>query len=914
MALVNKSDTVRDAAATMVWGGETLAMADVAAAARRHGRAVEALPYAVRVLVENLERHRLVRPAELVTDADVGAVVHWERHRDVGLPLHVERVILPDSSGLPVLLDLAALRDAIAAQGGDPRVVEPIVPVDLVVDHSLQVDRAGSHEALLANMRREFERNGERYRFLKWADAAFRSLRVFPPGTGIIHQVNLEYIAEVVRRHRHGDRTFAVPDFVIGGDSHTPMINGIGVLGWGVGGIDAEAAMLGAAYVFPCPEIVGVRLIGRLRAGITTTDLALAVTERLRREKVVGAIVEYGGEGVAALSIPDRGTVANMAPEYGATAGFFPIDARTIDYLALSRPSRDLARFVEAYARSNALFRDPDASEPHYQRVIEIDLATVGVSVAGPRRPQDRLDLAAVGADFVQRLTQPLADGGFAAARKPEPIAVQAPAGRATLDHGAIVIAAITSCTNTSNPAVMLAAGLVARKARQLGLTVPAFVKTSLAPGSRLVTRYLERTGLLADLEALGFHVVGYGCTTCGGKSGPLDPAIATAIEQQDLVVAAVLSGNRNFEGRIHRLVRANYIMSPPLVVAHALAGRIDIDLTGDPVGYRPDGTPVMLAHLWPSAEEIAALLPQAADPALFAEIYGDSRPPVALWDELAAPPGERFSWDPASTYLVRPPFFTHAAAGLSDRIADARVLGLFGDSLTTDHISPGGEIPPDSPAGRYLQERGVAPRDFNSYVGRRCNHEVMARATFANLRIKNALVPGREGWFTLHHDSGDITTFHDAATRYAAAGTPLIVLAGREYGTGSSRDWAAKGSALLGVRAVIAESYERIHRANLVGMGIVPLAFADGEGWAKLGLTGRESFTIENLHAGVRSSEAVRVTARGDGATVTFTVRAQVSTESERRQLESGGILAMMARDVTAKTQAGARPVLQGV
>lgn len=902
--------------ATMGGDDRTLAVADIAAAARRHGRPVSELPYAIRVLVENVERHRLAGPAGLVTDEDVHAVVHWDRNRDVGLPLHVERVILPDSSGLPVLLDLAALRDAVAAQGGDPSTVEPVVPIDLVVDHSLQVDFFGTHEAALANMRREFERNAERYRFLKWANSAFSSLRVFPPGTGIIHQVNLEYIAEVVRRRRHGEQTFAVPDFVLGGDSHTTMINGIGVLGWGVGGIDIEAAMLGAAYIFPCPEVVGVRLVGRLRAGVTMTDVALAVTERLRREQVVGAIVEYCGEGIEALSIPERATIANMAPEYGATAGFFPIDARTIDYLALSRSSRDLARFVAAYARRNALFRESPVEEPHYQRLIEIDLAAIGVSVAGPRRPQDRLDLKAVGSDFTRRLDMSLGEGGFAAKPMSAPAPVMLPAGPTQLDHGAIAIAAITSCTNTSNPAVMLAAGLVARKARQFGLAVPPYVKTSLAPGSRVVTLYLERTGLLADLEALGFHLVGYGCTTCGGKSGPLDPAISAVIQEEGLVVAAVLSGNRNFEGRIHRLVRANYIMSPPLVIAYALAGRVDIDLTDEPIGCRADGTPVTMAELWPSADEIAALMPQAVDRALFTETYGDARPPIALWDELTVSDSELYPWDPASTYLVKPPFFTQSAAGtLADSIDGACVIGLFGDSLTTDHISPGGEIPADSPAGRYLQEQGVTPRDFNTYVARRCNHEVMARATFANLRIKNALVPGHEGWFTLHHGSGEMTTFHDAAMRYAAERKPIIVLAGREYGTGSSRDWAAKGSALLGVRAVIAESFERIHRANLIGMGIVPLVFADGESWARLGLTGHESYTIENLRAGVRASAAIRVTARNGDSTVTFLVRAHVSTESERRQIENGGILAMMARDVAAQARLkpGA-PALQGV
>lgn len=892
-----------DGIGSLASGAEPLAVVDIAAAAARHGRALAELPFAIRVLVENLERHRLVGPPGLVGNDDVAAAVQWERHRGTGLPLHVERVILPDSSGLPVLVDLAALRDAVAARGGDPHAVEPVVPVDLIVDHSLQVDRFGTPDAMIANMRREYERNGERYRFLKWAAGAFKSLRVFPPGTGIIHQVNLEFIATVVRRRRHGDRWFAVPDFVIGGDSHTPMVNGIGVLGWGVGGIDAESAMLGATYVFPCPEVVNVRLTGQRRPGVTTTDIALAVTQRLRREGVVNCVVEYGGEAVAAMTIPERATIANMAPEYGATAGFFPIDARTIEYLRLTRADPQHAALVEDYARRTGLYREPGAPEPRYARTVEIDLGAVGVSVAGPRRPQDRLEIDAVAADFRDRLARPLKDGGFAAQPVPEAPSASEATAELRLDHGAVVIAAITSCTNTSNPAVMIAAGLVARKARALGLTVPAHVKTSLAPGSRVVTKYLERAGLLAELDALGFGLVGYGCTTCGGKSGPLPAPVAATIERDGVVAAAVLSGNRNFEGRIHRQVRANYIMSPPLVVAYALAGRIDIDPTREPLTRRPDGTPVMLADLWPAAAEIDAVMPRALDPALFAEVYGGGESAGVLWDELAVPTGERYAWDPASTYLVKPPFFDAPPKPLADRISGARVLGLFGDSLTTDHISPGGEIPPDSPAGQYLQAKGIAPRDFNTYVARRCNHHVMVRATFANLRIKNLLLPDREGWHTIHHDSGEPTSFHEAAVCYAAAGTPVIVLAGREYGTGSSRDWAAKGSALLGLRAVIAESYERIHRANLVGMGVVPLAFAPGEGWASLGLDGRETYTIENLRDGVRSGAPIRVTAEAaDGRRIVFTVTAQVSTESERRQLEAGGLLAQMVRDFSTR------------
>ena len=854
---------------------------DIAAACARHGVALTDLPFSLRVLVENLERHRLLGPEGLVTDADVQAVVQRAAFRDRGLPLHVARVILPDSSGVPALQDLAALRDAVAARGGDPARVAPRVPVELVVDHSLQVDRAGDAEAAGANLQREFERNGERYRFLKWAQQAFGGLTIFPPGTGIIHQVNLEFAARVVILADQGGEWLAYPDFVIGGDSHTPMVNGIGVLGWGVGGIDAEAAMLGQAYVFPVPEVVGVELVGRPPPGVLTTDLALLVTQRLRQAGVTGCFVEYFGEGAAALSIPERATLANMAPEYGATCGFFAIDARTIAYLRQTRTPGQAA-LVEAYARQAGFFAEPGGPVPKFDRVLRIDLAEACRAMAGPGRPQDRLTLAEVPADFRRRLALPLAEGGFGRETQAPP---QGP-----LKHGALAIAAITSCTNTSNPQVMLAAGLLARAAVERGMAVPAHVKTSLAPGSRVVTRYLQATGLMAPLEALGFHVIGYGCTTCGGKSGPLKPEVVAAAEAEKPVLAAALSGNRNFEGRIHRLVQANYIGSPPLVVAYALAGRIDLDLESEPLGQDRDGKPVFLRDLWPAPEAIAALERAAYAEGLFASVYGEATS-GALWERLAAPRGARFSWDAASSYLLPPPFFTADPTTGADRIEGARVLGAYGDSVTTDHISPGGEIPPDSPAGQYLQAQGIAPRDFNSYVGRRGNFEVMTRATFANLRIKNLLVPDREGWFT-RDAQGEIGTVYDVARAYRAAGTPMIVLGGRDYGTGSSRDWAAKGTALLGVRAVIAESFERIHRANLVGMGVVPLLFAPGEGWRQLGLSGRERFTLEDLRAGIAGGAPITVTAEGAGAPVRFTVTAAVLTESERRILGAGGML----------------------
>ena len=885
---------------TLTADGLEIGFVRITPAIARAGRDVNDLPFACRILVENLERSRRAGQGG-AGDDDVAAMIHWERNIGAGVPLRVGRVILPDSSGLPVLLDLAALRDAVARAGRSPEAVEPRVPVDVIVDHSLQVDVSATPDAMTANMQREFERNGERYRFLKWAQQAFKSVRVFPPGTGIIHQVNLEHIATVVMRTEGPSGAVAYPDFVIGGDSHTPMINGIGVLGWGVGGIEAEAAMLGQPYVFSVPEFVGVRLEGVLPPGATTTDLVLHVTERLRREQVVAAVVEYVGPGVDLLPVPERATLANMAPEYGATAGYFPIDDATIAYLALTR-TPEHAAFVKAYAVANDLFRLPAARQPAYSRLIEIDLARVTRSVAGPRRPQDRLDLPAVAADFRGKLAQPMAEGGFAAAPG-QTTEIETPRGPVRIGHGSLAIAAITACTNTSNPAVMIAAGLVARNAVAAGLSVPSWVKTSLAPGSRVVTRYLADLGLLAPLEALGFGVVGYGCTTCSGKSGPLLPAMAAAIDRSDLVATAALSGNRNFEGRIHRQIRANYIMSPPLVVAFALAGRIDIDLEREPLGTGLDGRPVRLADLWPQPGEIAALIGRAGEPRLFKDVYAGS-PSSAMWDDLEAPTGTLFPWDPHSTYLLEPPFLAlaqeRARTGLPSRIAGARVLGLYGDSLTTDHISPSGEIPLDSQAGQYLIGLGVRQSAFNTYVGRRCNHEVMARATFANLRIKNLLTPGREGGWTRLLPEGDIVSVYEAASTYQSRGIPAIVLGGKDYGMGSSRDWAAKGSALLGVRAVIAESYERIHRSNLIGMGVVPLRFAAGEGWRQLGLDGAEEFTIEGLADAVDGMAPATVVARGARGSKTFPVSADVSTRSERTCLRSGGLMAEVLASFT--------------
>ena len=844
------------------------------------------LPYALRVVVENIARHepRLGREA----DAALAALARWPKSEAVALPLTLPRVILPDSSGLPVLLDLAAMRDAFARAGQPPTRATPQVQIDLIVDHSLQVDYAGTADAMARNLTREFERNGERYRFLKWAQAAFPGMRVFPPGTGIIHQVNLEHLASVVTVVPGVDGDVAFPDFVIGGDSHTPMVGGLGVLGWGVGGLDAEAILLGQPYYIALPEVVGVRLTGTIPAGSTTTDLALLVTQRLRKHGVTGRFVEFFGPAATALTVPERATLANMAPEYGATVGFFPVDANTLAYLRSTGRSEHSIACVEAYCRANALFRDADAQDPTYSQTVEIDLGDATPTIAGPKRPQDRLPLAEAAADFRARLHRSTREDGFG-------IAAGASARvEGQLDHGAVVIAAITSCTNTSNPSVMIAAGLVARNAVARGMTPPSWVKRSLAPGSQVVTRYLEATGLLAPLEALGFHVAGYGCTTCGGKSGPLEPAVADAIERDGLVAVAVLSGNRNFEGRIHRLARAAYIGSPPLVVAYALAGRVDIDLTCEPIGRDRDGQPVLLAELWPSGEEIARYLAVASDPALYRSVYADSERGTDAWRALAGSGGERYAWDPTSSYLVEPPFVDRMGfdEALPDRLDGARVLAAFDDMLTTDHISPSGEIPATSAAGRYLTSLGIAPRDYNSYVGRRCNHEVMLRGTFANVRIRNQLVPELEGGATLKFPERATMTMHEAAAAYRAEGVPLLVLAGKEYGTGSSRDWAAKGTALLGVRAVLAESFERIHRANLVSMGVLPLRFAAGQGWRALGLTGDESFTLLGVREAVLTGSPVAVLAEGRDTAIRFTVTAEIQTAAERRMLGDGGLL----------------------
>jgi aconitate hydratase len=870
---------------------------DLPVAARDAGHCLADYPYVIRVLVENLLRNQAW--GEPIDPAEIDALWNWSDARGTDLPLHVARVILPDSSGVPVLQDLAALRDAVARSGGDPAGVDTRIPVDLIVDHSLQVDHWGVANSAALNLQREYQRNNERYRFLKWARQAFKGLRVFTPGTGIIHQVNLEFIASVIATKERSDGQWAYPDFVIGGDSHTPMVNALGVLGWGVGGIDAEAALLGHAYTFPVPEVVGVRLVGSLCAPALTTDAALLVTQRLREEGVTGSMVEYFGPAVATLGIPERATLANMAPEYGATCGFFPIDGRTLDYLrATGRDARHL-ELIDSYARRNGFFRDDMVATPHYSRVIEIDLCEAVPSLAGPRRPQDRLALEVVATDFRDRLVLDKSEGGFGVGPPEVDASFNKPSPEISLRHGSVVLAAITSCTNTSNPSVMLAAGLMARNALRRGLKPPAWQKRSLAPGSRAVTRYLEAAGLLAPLQELGFHIIGYGCTTCGGKSGPLDEAIARQIIERDLVAAAVLSGNRNFEGRIHKLLRANYIGAPPLVVAYALAARIDIDFEREPLGTGLNGEQVYLRDIWPSQSDIEALLPLASNSDLFLEVYDPSGRSDPDWDNLDAPVGLQYAWDPSSTYLIEPPFFSDAESGdalkrLAARMQQCFVLAAFGDSLTTDHISPGGEIPVETPAGRYLIDMGVAQRDFNSYVGRRGNHHVMSRATFANIRLHNELLPGIEGGVTSHFPDGGIMPIFDAAQRYKADGHASIVLAGKEYGTGSSRDWAAKGVALLGVCAVIAESFERIHRSNLIGMGVLPLAFDRGQGWRSLGLTGKEQFEFIGVESGVRDGRPVTVIARDSAKETRFLAFPQVLT---RALMIQGGIPASVLR-----------------
>ncbi len=908
-------------------GGTTHEIFRIGALQERYD--VARLPYTLRILLENVLRRE---DGETVTAQDAEAIARWDAAASPAdeITFAPARVLLQDFTGVPAVVDLAAMRDAMAELGGDPSRIDPLIPAELVIDHSVQVDDFASRLAISRNAELEFERNRERYAFLRWGQTAFDALEVVPPNTGICHQVNLEFLARVVEA-RDGR---AFPDTLVGTDSHTTMVNGLGVLGWGVGGIEAEAAMLGEAISMLVPQVVGFRLHGRLPEGATATDLVLTVTEILRRTGVVGKFVEYFGEGLAALPVADRATLGNMSPEYGATCGFFPVDDETLRYLRLTGRDEERVSLVEAYCKDNLLWHDP--SEPAtYSQVVELDLSSVEPSLAGPRRPQDRIPLsgakaafaesvASFGVDYGNGVDEAVAESFPASdaasfsdpgAQAPEstqrvevaPVAVvptwtkgipcELDGEVVHLDHGAVVIAAITSCTNTSNPSVMVAAGLLAQKAVERGLTRRPWVKSSLAPGSKVVTDYLERAGLTPSLEALGFHTVGYGCTTCIGNSGPLPEPVSRAIAEGELVACSVLSGNRNFEARIHPEVKANYLASPPLVVAYSIAGRMDVDLTTEPLGHDPDGAPVFLSDLWPSAEEVRATVEGSIGREMFERSYADVYTGDPAWRELEIPSGDLYAWSDDSTYVRRPPYFDGMSMDLGsvDDLHGARCLVSLGDSVTTDHISPAGSIKPESPAGRYLVEHGIERAQFNSYGSRRGNHEVMVRGTFANVRLRNLLVPESEGTWTVHLPSGEEMSIFEAAERYLADGVPTVVLAGKEYGSGSSRDWAAKGPKLLGVSAVIAESYERIHRSNLLMMGVLPLQFLPGESRESLGLTGREAFSV----LGVDGGEAREVTVRADETEFRATVR--LDTPREREYLRHGGILPYVLRTLIA-------------
>jgi aconitate hydratase len=895
------------------------------------GSLAQRLPVSLKVLLENLLRNE---DDAFVKAADITALATWRPADKVQkeIAFRTSRVLLQDFTGVPAVVDLAAMRDAITRLGGDPKRINPLQPVDLVIDHSVQVDEYGTEAALLINTEREFERNRERYEFLRWGAEAFENFRVVPPGTGICHQVNLEYLGQVVFAGERDGEKLAYPDSLVGTDSHTTMINGLGVLGWGVGGIEAEAAMLGQPVSMLIPEVVGFRLHGKLPAGATATDLVLTVTEMLRKKKVVGKFVEFYGAGLSSLSLADRATIANMAPEYGATMGFFPVDDETLKYLRLSGRSDHQVKLVERYCKEQGIFRTDASADPEFADTIELDLGTVEPSLAGPKRPQDRVPLKHAKQMFRDAVAQELDRAaatlaGAAAARKTATVA--APKGHADsvmvaegaaqpqhsddgmhcelngnkfrLTHGSVVIAAITSCTNTSNPSVMLAAGLLARNAVAKGLQTKPWVKTSLAPGSKVVTDYLRKAGVLEPLAQLRFNVVGYGCTTCIGNSGPLPDPIAETIESGKLIVASVLSGNRNFEGRINPLTRFNYLASPPLVVAYALAGRMDIDLNIEPLGVGKDG-PVFLRDIWPSPTEVQDEILRSVKSEMFRTQYANVFEGDAEWRALEVPGGDTYAWDPASTYVKNPPYFegmTLNPPGVKP-ITGARVLGMYGDSITTDHISPAGSIAAASPAGKWLIEQGVKPIDFNSYGARRGNHEVMMRGTFANIRLRNELAAGKEGWWTATAPGIEPVPVYDAAMSYQAAGTPLLVIAGKEYGTGSSRDWAAKGTVLLGVRAVIAESFERIHRSNLVGMGVLPLEFVNGDTRQTLGLTGFETFDIAGMSDTTKPGSRLGVSARAlDGATKRFEVLLRVDTPEEMSYYRHGGILQYVLRQL---------------
>ena len=896
-----------NARATLTAGGQTYAYYRLAALRDHLALPLERLPFTVKVLVENVLRNAGSEP---FTKDDVVRLASWKPGQAASnareFPFLPARVILQDFTGVPAVVDLASMRSAMARAGGDPNRINPLIPVDLVIDHSVQVDMFGSAGAFAFNVQKEYERNRERYTLLRWAQQAFHNFRVVPPGTGIVHQVNLEYLGKVVWTDTRNGETVAYPDTLVGTDSHTTMINGLGVLAWGVGGIEAEAAMLGQPIYMLTPDVVGFRLVGEPPEGVTATDLVLTVAQILRKTGVVDKFVEFFGASLKHLSLPDRATIGNMSPEFGSTSTMFPIDEETLRYMRLTGRSAQQVALVEAYAKAQGLFRTDDSPDPQFDQVVTLDLSTLEPSVAGPRRPQDRVALGQIGKSFHTAFDERIAGGpggsagGVAVAAKPRAIDIKMDGARAPLTDGSVVIAAITSCTNTSNPVVMVAAGLLAKKAVERGLTVPPTVKTSLAPGSMVVTSYLERAGLMPYLESLRFHLVGFGCTTCIGNSGPLPDPVAQAVQENDLVVAAVLSGNRNFEGRIHPQVRASYLASPPLVVAFALAGTVDIDLTTQPVGRDRNGRPVFLREIWPTSKEIQETVARSLGPEQFEERYRDVFHGDDTWRTLPVPAGGLYAWDRKSTYEQEPPFFTDLSMDpppVGD-IKGARVLAVLGDSITTDHISPAGSIAADSPAGRYLMEHGVPKADFNSYGSRRGNHEVLVRGTFANVRLRNTLAGGKEGGWTTYLPTGEVLAIYDAAMRYQADGTPLMVIGGKEYGSGSSRDWAAKGPKLLGVRAAVAESFERIHRTNLVQMGVLPLQFRKGENAESHGLTGREIFDIEGIGKGISPGQTVTVRARReDASTVTFQATVRIDSNIEVEYYRHGGVLPFVLR-----------------
>ena len=878
---------------TLVVGGKTYTYYSLAEAEKNGLKGISTLPSSMKVVLENLLRFEDNRT---VTKADIEAVATWlvTRTSEHEISYRPARVLMQDFTGVPAVVDLAAMRDATAKLGADPQKINPLVPVDLVIDHSVMVDSFGSPNSFHDNVELEYERNGERYEFLRWGQSAFDNFRVVPPGTGICHQVNLEYLAQTVWIKEENGETVAYPDTLVGTDSHTTMVNGMAVLGWGVGGIEAEAAMLGQPVTMLIPEVVGFKMTGRINEGITATDLVLTVTEMLRKKGVVGKFVEFYGPGLDYLSLEDQATIANMAPEYGATCGYFPVDTDTLKYLTTSGRDPQRVALVEAYSRAQGMFRETSSPDPVFTSTLELDLTSVVPSISGPKRPQDRIVLDQAKSKFAELLPKEFG--------KTDDPKIQVDGQDYTLTHGDVVVAAITSCTNTSNPSVLVAAGLLARKARALGLKSKPWVKTSLAPGSQVVTDYLGSAGLSEDLDALGFNLVGYGCTTCIGNSGPLPVEISKAVQAGDLVATSVLSGNRNFEGRINPDVKANFLASPPLVVAYALAGSVKIDITTEPLGIGSNGQPVYLKDIWPTNHEVAEIVRKHVTKEMFQGRYSDVFKGDKHWQGIAIEGGETYGWNSSSTYVQNPPYFE----GMSmepkpvTNVAGAKVLALFLDSITTDHISPAGSFKASTPAGRYLEERQVAPKDFNSYGARRGNHEVMMRGTFANIRIKNQMLPGVEGGYTKGPD-GSQMPIYDAAMAYQAAGTPLVIFAGKEYGTGSSRDWAAKGTNLLGVRAVVAQSFERIHRSNLVGMGVIPLQFADGESWQTLGLDGSETVDIDGVtEIAPRAKVTVKIT-KADGSVVSIETLCRVDTANELDYYKHGGILHYVLRSLVA-------------